>query len=236
MATATREPDTLVVASSRLVTSMQEVIPMTLTRNTNYGPLSNPQLVVRVYRARNQVSMNRLASAARYVIVLSVGCFGVVLGCNDHVVKYEQIEYVTTTTLGDTCGNWQTSPDGTSPADRLVVTCGDGLICGHEESASATKELGNDFGICMPASGYQCDTSYETLCSDPLLVCIIDIGMPPGQCFYRCDAHSDCVGPHQVCYTGGCQFITCERTTRGGDDLCPYRSHCDMDLAVCVPD
>jgi hypothetical protein len=168
-----------------------------------------------------------------------VGCaFLFVLGCSDSSGPSEnRTETITVTTLGDTCGQWQTDPAGTTNASRLISKCGEGLSCGYlEYAAVAANELPGTFGICMPASGYGCDTAFSSLCADPLLTCIVGFSSPNGSCFYGCEQHSDCVGPYQVCYSGGCQVITCVKEANGGNASCVYGSHCDMNLGVCVPD
>jgi hypothetical protein len=76
------------------------------------------------------------------VTTLTTLFFGMILGCSDgNGPPEDKNEYVTVTTLGATCGSWQTEPSGTSGAARLYSTCGEGLICGHLVSSRPPYEL-----------------------------------------------------------------------------------------------
>jgi hypothetical protein len=194
------------------------------------------------YLASGNTTTNKTISAqfvviARHWVRLLLGVVMVApFGCQpDEGPPASKETHIVVTNLGATCGNWQTEPSGTSNAARIYASCGDGLVCGHLESSRPPLELGNNFGICMPATGYACDSAYATFCSEEPLVCITQVGAPNGLCFYECQQHSDCIGPNQVCYSGGCRIMPCENAANGGVDKCEYLSHCDMDLGVCVP-
>jgi hypothetical protein len=143
-------------------------------------------------------------------------------------------EYVETTTLGATCGEWQTTETGAVPRVRRNVACGPGLECDGWVLAYPTNQMGNHFGICLPVGGQAC--AADSTCLDPGLTCLAGVAapFPTGACWFRCASHQDCPGPFQVCSTGGCQFNVCSEPGVTPVVSCGVGAHCER--SICVPD
>lgn len=155
-------------------------------------------------------------------------------GCSsDETDGAAQLERQVTSTLGATCGQWQTSTNDESPRRRLEVTCGSGLTCAGWLDVYPEGQIGNHFGLCLPEGGDQCGAG--STCSEPELTCLEGVDAPPpGRCLFRCSEHQDCPGTFQICSTDGCQFHTCSAPGVTPAVGCVRGAHCEAGL--CVPD
>ena|SRR5664280_2576362 len=144
-----------------------------------------------------------------------------------------QILRIITTTLGATCGEWQTSETGAVPRVRRNVSCGPGLECDGWVLTYPTNQMGNHFGICLPVGGQAC--AADSTCLDPALTCLVSVAapFPTGACWFRCAAHQDCPGPFQICSTDGCQLNVCSEPGVTPVVSCTVGAHCEN--SICVP-
>ena len=165
--------------------------------------------------------------AARLVLVLGASAVSF-SGCGpDDETEYRD-EHRTITTAGDTCGEWQAEPPGSSVITRVHATCAEGMVCRYDVVVTPPGESGSSYGICREATAVECDIQAPTSPCPAGWHCVSGAGVPePGRCFLECTSHDDCDDPFQFCEATICRMRDCHH---GG--VCNAPTECDRGICI----